>query len=108
MQERWGAPEVGKGAWVFVAAIGDLNRHYYDLLLASMQCLQATNSKYEMVLLYEGQITQEVQVAFRALNVSKVCHGGADDMMVVVRACTVCVTFMDVLCTRIQYMCIHI
>lgn len=60
---------------MFVAAISDLDRHYYDLLLSSMQCLQNTRSKYEMVLLYEGELNEEVQTAFKALNVSKVGGG---------------------------------
>lgn len=71
---RWGAPnDARRAAWVVVVSNDNLTRHYYDLLLANLECLRQTNSKYEVALLYEGELDEETQTAFKALNVSKVC-----------------------------------
>lgn len=70
---RWGAPsDARRAAWAVVVSNDNLTRHYYDVLLASLECLRQTNSKYEVVLLYEGDLDVEMQTAFKALNVSKV------------------------------------
>lgn len=70
---RWGAPtDPRRAAWVVVVSNDNLTRHYYDLLLANLECLRQTNSKYEVALLYEGELDEETQTAVKALNVSKV------------------------------------
>ena len=72
------APEEGKGAYVFVAALGSTDTHYFDLILSSLQCMHDTHTKYDVGIIWDGENSDKVNSAFEALGVIKFQVGHLD------------------------------